>query len=263
MRKRRKKGKSTRYVRPVLLIPSIILIIIFGITLGLLELYQYLNKSPHLRIKKIVIKGSEDGLKKYVMDILDPQKRYMNIIFFNTDDIRKKIEMHPYIKSVNIKKQFPDTLIINIKKEIPRALISIGNDLFYVDSEGYIFKKVRYGEYIDLPIITGLDPNSSNFKKRLKKAIKILSIFKNINRYAYEISEIHVTKHGNIHLYLYNKGIEVILSHDIDYIGKKEILKKLQRLKKVLNYFSNHDQIRLAFIDLDSIKNGVIIGLSK
>ena len=263
MRKRRKKRRRRKYIRRALLIPSIILIIISGISFGLLELYQYLNKSSHLRIKKLIVKGDEGKLEKYVTSMLNPQKKYMNIIFLNTDDIRKKIEINPYIKSVKIKKEFPDTLIINIEKEIPYALINIENDLFYVDMEGYLFKKVNPGEYVDLPVITGLDANSMDFKERLKKGIKILRSFMETNPHKYEISEIHITKYGNVHLYFCHKDIEVVLTHDIDCISQKEIQKKLLRLKKVLNYFSNYAQIKFVFIDLDSIKNGVIIGLSK
>lgn len=263
MKKRRRKNKNKKYVRPALLIPSIILIIIFSTTLGLLEIYQYLNKSSHLKIKKIIVNGSEDNLERWVINSLKLQPTYTNIIFFNADEIKKKIEMHPWIKSVQIKKRYPDTIIINVRKEMPYAMLSIENDLFYIDLQGKMFKKVEYGKYIDLPIITGLNTNSSNFQKRLKKAIEILQIFKRISRHAQEISEIHITKYGNVHLYFCNKGIEVTLSHNIDNIGKKEVLKKFQRLKKVLNYFSNYAQIRFVFIDLDSIKNGVVVSLSK
>ncbi len=267
MKKRRKKkqkqNKTKRSIRPVLLILFTILMTISGITVGLLELYKYLNRSPYLRIKKVIVLSHEDQLRRYVMGVLKPQARYMNIIFFDADEIKKRIEMHPWIKSADIKKEFPDTLIINIKKEIPRALVSLGNDLFYVDTDGYMFKKVRHGEHIDLPVITGLMPNDENFKKRIKKAIKILHTFKETDHYASKISEVYITRYGNVHLYLYNKPIEVIVSHDIDGMDKREVSKKLQSLKKVLNYFSNYAQIRPTFIDLDSIKNGAIIGLSK
>ena len=140
------------------------------------------------------------------------------------------MEMNPWIESVNIKKQFPDTLIINIKKEIPYALISISDDIFYINSDGGIFKIVKVGEYVDLPIITGLSPNSHYFKEKIKKIVKVLQLIKDMNMP--ELSEIHITKYGSIYLFFCNKGIQVILSHDIEHMHKSELLKKLAKLKK-------------------------------
>jgi len=266
MRKRRKKKKkNTKYIiRPGLLTVAIFIILTAGISLGLLEFYQYLNKSSYLRIKKIKIKGIDQDLKKDIVNLCNLKNNKMNFIFLNSNDIKQKIEMHPWVRLAKIEKKFPDTLVINIHKEIPYALVIINDDIFYVDSYGNMFKRVRYGEDIDLPIITGLDNNSSNFKNRLKKSIEILHIIKDMNYDLSDISEIHIGKYGNTRLYFCHMKIEVLLSYNIERLNKNSIIKKLERLKKILKYFSNYGQItNILFIDLDCVNKGAIVSLIK
>lgn len=259
MRKKRK-----RYVRSSLLIPAIFILLAMGISFGLLEFCQYLRTTSYLEIKKIKIEGVDQELKKSIINLCGLRDVKMNYIFLNDNYLKQRIKMNPWVKSVKIEKKFPDTLIIKIQKETPYALVLIDGDIFYVDSSGDIFKKVRYGENINFPIITGLDNNSPNFKERLKKAIKILNILKKTNFSFFDISEIYINKYGNIHLYFCNTGIEVRLFHDITRLNKNEIKRKLNRLKKILNYFSNYGRIgNILFIDLDCMDEGAIIGLSK
>ncbi len=259
--RRKKKRAKYIYARPVFILTVLIFIVIFGISIGLLELYQYIDKIPYFQIKQIKINGCDEKTRIYILQNLKLTNIFSNIFFFNTVNLEKKLEINPWIKSVKIKKKFPNALIINIKKEKPYALIVIDNDIFYVDNNAYIFKKVIAGEYMDLPVITGITPKTENFKDWLKKSIEIINIIKNIH--LYPLSEIHITKYGNVHLFLCDQDVEVVLSHDIEYITKKNILKKLERLKKVLNYFSNYGAMRNIFIDLDCINKGAIISLSK
>ncbi len=262
-KKKKKKNKENdtkkNVIRPWLFFICIGILITALISLGLLELYKCISESDRFRIKKIIIHGGEKQIKEYIKRIFRLKEIDKNIILFDEDELKRKIEMNPDIKTVKIKKKFPDTLIIDIQKEIPFALIVMENNFFYLDSDGNIFKIKKHDEYADLPIITGLEPTDPNFNLWLKKSIEIISLFfkKGIDR----ISELHITKYGSIHIYFTNPRIEVVLTHQIEYLDQNRTIKKIQELTKILNYFANYAQIKTIFIDLDCIKNGAVVRL--
>ena len=266
MRKKKKKRKKNeknkaknKVIRPWLFFIFIGVLITALISAGLLELYKYITESDRFRIKKIIIHGGEKQIKEYIKRILRLKEIDKNIILFDENELKRKIEMNPNIKTVRIRKKFPDTLIIDVKREIPFALIVMENNLFYLDSDGNIFKIKKHDDYADLPIITGLEAIDADFNLWLKKSIEIISLFlkKGIDR----ISELHITKYGSVHIYFTNPKIEVVLTHQIESLNQDRIIKKIQELTKILNYFANYAQIKTIFIDLDCIKNGAVVRL--
>jgi len=265
MRKKKKNRKNQKSktkksaIRPWLFFLFAGMLVTSLVSLGLLKLYNLITESPRFRIKRIIINGGDKEEKRYVMRILRLKKENQNIILFDKDELEKKIEMNPDIRVVKIRKKFPDTLIIDIKKEIPFALILIGDDLFYLDLKGKIFRIKKRGESVDLPIITGLEPDDPDFNVRLQKAINVIHalVKKGINR----ISELHVTEYGSAHIYFTSPRVEVIFTHQIEYLDQNRITKKIKELKKVLNYFTNYAQIKITSIDLDCVKNGAVVRL--
>ena len=253
---KKKREKSKVIVRPWLLLFFIATLSISLVSLGLLELYKFITESNRFKIKKVIINGMDvSSVEKYIKGYAKGQ----NIILFNKEKLKRRIEMNPDVKAVKIKIKFPDTLVIDIEKEVPFALILIDSDLFYVDSDGKIFKIKRAGDFADLPIITGLSPKDLNFSFRLKKCLEIISLFlkKNVD----QISELHITKYGSVYVYFTKPKIEIVFSYQIEYLDQNKITKKIAKLKKVLNYFANYDQINPTLIDLDCIKKGAIVRL--
>ena len=49
-------------------------------------------------------------------------------------------------------------VVIEIEERIPRAIVAMGK-LYYVDSDGVVFKEVGAGESVQFPLLTGLPPD--------------------------------------------------------------------------------------------------------
>ncbi len=101
-----------------------------------------------------------------------------NLIFLNSTEIKKKIEQESFIKKLEIKKIFPNKLVIKVFEKEPIAILIDGNKKKY-----YLGKKIDLIEfrniqkYENLPIINGE-----------QKSFKIL--FNNLNKINFPIEKI-------------------------------------------------------------------------
>ena len=258
------KKNYPQSVRPFLLILFLCVLSFFFVSIGLLKLYQYLYNSKKFRIRKILIKGGnneiEDCVDKIIGHVLTQMNQ--NILFLDKSFLIVMIKMNPWIKSVNIERKLPDTLVIKVKKKVPTSLILINNSLFYVDSNANIFKiKEKNDPFYDLPVITGIDPRKDNFAELLKK---INHIILHIGKIKFlDVSEFHIDKYGDLHLYLSHPKIDILFSYHLRNEDNKNVEKKIQRLKKILNYFSNYDQIKIMHIDIDCIQDGAVVSFEE
>ncbi|GEM_PF-4643335 len=196
----------------------IFIISAFLVTGGLLKLSAYLKR--FLRIKRIKIEGADEKLKKKILMICNLKSNPKSLLFLNTKRLKKMIEMNPWIESVTVKKLFPDTVIIKVKKEVPCAVLIYKGNLFYVNKKGEAFKIPE--TYRDLPVITGI---KQDMKDRIRKVIRLLD---RINNRRLEVSEVHVTKYGTVHLYFCKNRFDLVFSYDIDRLNEEEIKKNLK-----------------------------------
>lgn len=109
-------------------------------------------KIEHLNIQEGTVITS-DLIREYTQI-----EKGMNLFSFDIAKVRKDfIKQSPNVKSMEIRRQLPDTLHIRVVERVPVARIGKKSP-FVADSEGFVFN-VRTG-YRDLPVVTGYrDPN--------------------------------------------------------------------------------------------------------
>ena len=94
-----------------------------------------------------------------------------NIIFLNTYELKKNIDQNSFIENVEIKKIFPDELVIKVFEKEPIAiLIDKYQKKYYLGKKVNLIKYRKILKYKNLPIVKG-EPN--NFKKLFDNLIKI------------------------------------------------------------------------------------------
>jgi cell division protein FtsQ len=224
-----------------------------AISLIFLSLYQYLVTSPYTRLEEVVITGVDEGEKKELVEFsqLTPG---ISLLALNLNDLKTKLEKHPWIKSVELEKQFPHTLIIRSEKEIPRALVAF-DSLYYMNSSGIIFKEVQENEDTDFPVITGI--SSPDNIEQLKLATRILDLFVSEKGYwsPNELSEVHVN--GNSEAYVYSVSIPAVLK-----LGDYDLDKKKIELEKIVSHLKRTGRIHLVKgIDLN-YSDGAVVSFS-
>ena len=111
--------------------------------------------------------------------------------------IKSKIESHPWIRSVFLKREFPHTLHIKAENETPVALALL-DTLYFVSSRGETFKKVEKDDSVDFPVITGLSPGGEDNGEHLRRVVAFLDLLSSGETPLSidELSEVSVNQHG-------------------------------------------------------------------
>lgn len=150
----------------------------------------YFMMSPLFNIRQIVIEGTSK-INTQEIESLSQLTTGQNIYNFSKTKAKEKIKENPYISTVEIKRQLPDTVIIKVTEREATFLIEFGNAYIYLDNQGYALEISE--EELDLPILSSLSANLSEFKPgnrlekedllRLEQVITIISAIKSNELY--------------------------------------------------------------------------------
>ena len=214
----KKKKKKISFLRRLILF-LLKVFLIFGIMIALV-IYIPIFK---------VSEADITGLFYLEKDALDTQLEDLkgeNIVFLNKQKYKETFLANSYVKEVEIKRKYPNKLLVTIKERAPVALL-VTSDGFIQISEDSIFLDIRQspGSY-DLPLVTGIElyaiPGVGKKIENLalEEALKIIS---GSNRILMDkIAEINI-ENDRIIAYTRN-GIIVLLGGAEDIDNKLKIL---------------------------------------
>jgi cell division protein FtsQ len=115
--------------------------------------------------------------------------------------------------------------------------------LYYVDSDGVVFKEVGPGESVQFPLLTGLRPEELGtrdpaIRRKIQDAVRLGDL---MAQDSHTLSEIHFEATGR--LVLYTTAFPVAL-----HMGWGDWEDKLRRVDRVLKLWQGHEE-RLAVLD--------------
>ena len=146
---------------------------IFGIALLILFstfISQNKFKINNLQIKEIKIENNEILKDQELIKIFSFLYE-QNIIFLNSYELKKKIDQKSFIQKIEIKKIFPDKVIIKVIEKEPIAiLVNKSQKKFFLGKKIDLIEYRKILKYDNLPIVYG-DPK--NFKILLNDLNKI------------------------------------------------------------------------------------------
>ncbi|MFH1091866.1 MAG: FtsQ-type POTRA domain-containing protein [Pseudomonadota bacterium] len=141
-----------------------ILVLLGGLSLGLVIGYRYLLNSDYLMVQKIILKGLNRVNRTEVITRIGLDKP-SNMLALHLGEMAENVKSIPWVDYVAVTRKLPDTIIVDIKERRPRALINLGA-IYYLDDGGRPFKKIDPNEKAELPIITGF--TMADFTQRPK-----------------------------------------------------------------------------------------------
>ena len=151
-----------------------------------------------------------------------------NIFKLNNSSLKNFLNKHNYIKSIEIKKIYPDTLEVLIKKSSPIAIIDDQITFSYLGDNGKVFKDNK--KYNSIPILKG--------EIDIADAFVVLNL---LDKSLYKLEDIKEiiffpTKRINIILND-NKILKFPIHIDLKYINKTyNFLKKIETEKQVIDF---------------------------
>ncbi len=134
---------------------------------------------PNLNIKEIRIENNsivkKNDIKKNLAHLYET-----NIVFLDTDKIKKILLAIDFIESFEIKKKYPNKISIKIYEKKPIAILQNKIKRFYLSDKITLINYTDLKDYNDLPIVFG---NKDNFKILYKDLKEINFPLKLIKKY--------------------------------------------------------------------------------
>jgi len=212
---------------------------------GAMYVYNFLTTSDSFVIDVVEFKGMSRVESSEIENMLADLKG-QNILLAALESYEERIEMHPRVEHVSLKRVLPDKVSCTVEEREPVALI-FADGFLEVDRHGMVMADDDYSDILDLPIITGLSRKSVevgkiNSDSRLRNALSALRFYKSLGGdFAEDISELRVSSNG-VSIRSLEKDC-VLLLGDGDYANR---LKKYFLLKDTLA----EQEASARFIDL-------------
>jgi cell division protein FtsQ len=109
-----------------------------------------------LPIKHVVFTGNKHLTDDELMVLVGVHLND-SLITVSNKKVSQRLLKSPWIISVNVRKQFPDTLSMVIDEAVPFALLDMNSHLFLMDEKGKLLEELKGDSIPFLPVITG-DP---------------------------------------------------------------------------------------------------------
>ena len=202
---------------------------------------QIVLESSYFSVREIQVRGGEKfgGNEIVSMAGLKPG---MNLWRIEPATIEKKIAKHPWVRRVLVRREFPRRVVIEIEERTPRAIVAIGK-LYYVDSDGVVFKEVEAGENVQFPLLTGLRADELGsrdqaVRRKISDAVRLADLMAKDSQ---TISEVHFEAADR--LVLYTTAYPLAL-----HMGWGDWEDKVKRVDRVLKLWKGHEE-RLVTLD--------------
>jgi len=249
-RDNRKKDQG-RWRRAFLLAGGVLGIILLGfvayrvsgpVVIAAVSLREFILESQYFSVREIQVRGADKVSGDEVIAMAG-LRRGMSIWSIDLASIEKKIRRHPWVRRVFVRREFPRRVIIDVEERTPKAIVAM-RKLYYVDSDGVVFKEVGPGENVKFPLLTGLRPEQITApdpatRKRIQDALRLSEMM--VQR-SHSLSEIHFAKPDR--LVVYTTAYPIAL-----HMGWGDWPEKLTRMERLLTLWKGNEE-RLAALDM-------------
>ena len=205
--------------------------------------------SPFFEVKNFVYNGLNVLVEEEISSIIETYNN-ANLLFLDHRNIEKELVKLPYIKSVEIEKKYPDSIIINIKEREPLARIKNNGQFLSFTSSGFIVESTPGNLRVLVPEIKGfgysLDNNYINFSSILNELVQALK-------------ELNKNTRSMIGTILYKEDSITATFNKIPiYLGSSSQLKEKFRILQSITNKIKEEDLKVEYIDLTLFKKPVI-----
>lgn len=150
----KKKKLWIKHLRKVERILISLAIVFVGIA-ALFGLYRITFMGRVFTIDKIVIEGDWKHLDAERIGKLAGVSKGDNLFYVSVSDVHQRISQEPWVESVAVRRKLPDTIWIYVNEFQPIAIVA-SSEMYYVNADGRLFKRVDSQDFKDLPVFTNV-----------------------------------------------------------------------------------------------------------
>lgn len=231
---------------------SLFLGVIVTLSACFLSVYYYLLNSPHMRLEQVHMVGADPQTRDELIRMCGLD-RGQGLLSLHLQQLKSKMETHPWVRSVRLERRFPHTLLVEVEKQVPAGLARL-DDLYYVNLQGEIFKPVYDDDGVDFPVITGLSRKKTQVREELKQAMSVIRVLKSETGpwSVASLSELHLGKGGTVSLYFDHLKAEITFMWN-------ELPQKMEALKRVAEHLNKSGKMDLVTrINLNYVDAAVV-----
>ncbi|RPJ00200.1 MAG: FtsQ-type POTRA domain-containing protein, partial [Deltaproteobacteria bacterium] len=138
-RERKKRGQGEerfqRVLKKSMRMAFRLLLLAFLLLMGH-WVYVRLLEDPLFRVREVEIEGcgkiGRDAIRSLILIEGAP-----NLFTFRLGEIAKRLEKHPWVDQVAVRKVFPHKIKVQIEERRPMAILQL-EELYYIDAKGVI-----------------------------------------------------------------------------------------------------------------------------
>lgn len=186
-------------------------------------------RSSAFAIQHVTVQGLSLISENEILKLADGVQG-QNLLLLDRKAFQYKISLHPLVRSVQLQRKLPQTLVIQVTERTPAALVVVPKGVLEVDAEGIFLRRLESWPKNDYPVISGIElsdtvgPGQNLANPLLTAALRLLG--QAPPELVAQIGELHVNAVEQITLFL-TSGVEVRLGQANDWIDKLKLLYQL------------------------------------
>jgi len=168
-RLKRRSGQILKDIFKVLLV----LTSIFTVTSLVIYGYCFLLSASYFGVRETSVRGCKELTEKDILNLASIRPS-QNILAVNAEAITDKVKKNPWVKDVQVGREFPKRLVIEVQERTAVALLKKDNSFYLLDLDGVAFKKLENSDESDLPALTGCYREGQLNTHLLSKSLELL-----------------------------------------------------------------------------------------
>ena len=121
-------------------------------SLGLLASYRWMTQSDYFALRHVDVSGINYIKYDEVLRTADLSTA-SNTLALRMKDVEQALHELPWVESVALKRELPDTLRIDVRERIPYFWVQKGEQLFFADRDGEVIAPVSRDTFKALPLL--------------------------------------------------------------------------------------------------------------
>jgi len=191
--------------------------------------YSRLTRSSMFSIREIEMNRCANVTKEEVWSVVRGVGK-RNIWTLPVGEVSRRLASHPWVRTVSVRKSFPDRLVIRIVEQRPVAMVNL-DALWYVNDEGKPFKRLTAYDPKDLAIVTGFSVSDLRAKdavttRNFRKSLELLMLAE-AGPLRKNLSEVHYDAQEGYTLVTRDTGVQF-------KIGGMDFQKAIRRVEEAL-----------------------------
>jgi cell division protein FtsQ len=171
----RKKNNPAKIKLKLLVLGTKAMLVLLAFALTGTGLY-FFGKSDLFELKRVEISGNKHLSDTDLMDLMRLTGEE-NLVMLSTERLYDRLHSSAWIKSVSMRKEFPNTLVVRLRESEPQAILRKKGGFVIVDEDGIELERLTGRLERFLPVI---DANEAEDTREFREALKLASVINNI-----------------------------------------------------------------------------------